>query len=174
MSCRLLSITLCTCAFHNLSAILIMLIINKRAEEQVEAEYIFLYRCMGNTSSDAEDLTENQLNPRSLWPLSKKGIYRATQNPVGWRKEGTKNESEWTWGARGWGGVQWWGVKQGWDPCTQDNLLGQKGSIWDCQRAKQPICDSLKGVRAIQTVWAMARHIPDRNASPSECRQPRR
>ena len=60
-----------------------MLILNKRAEEEVEAEYIFLYRCMGNTSSDAEDLPENQLNPRSLLPLSRKGIYRATQNLVG-------------------------------------------------------------------------------------------
>lgn len=43
-----------------------MLIINKMVEEQVEVEYIFLYRCMGNTSSDVEDLTENQLNIRGL------------------------------------------------------------------------------------------------------------
>lgn len=43
-----------------------MLTLNKMVEEQVEVEYIFLYRCMGNTSSDAEDLTENQLNTRSL------------------------------------------------------------------------------------------------------------
>ena len=56
----------------------------------------------------------------------------------------------------------------------RDNQLRQKGSIWGCRRVKQLIGDSLNGTGAIQTVWTMARHVPDRNASPSECRQPRR
>ena len=50
------------------------------------------------------------------------------------------------------------------------NSLGQKGSIWCCQRRmKQLICDSLNGVWATRTNCAMALCTLNKDTSPPEC-----
>lgn len=59
-------------------------------------------------------------------------------------------------------------LKQGGDPWTQDLRLEQKGSIWSYQRVRQPICDSLSGVRTTQLIRAAALHTPDRDGNPPE------
>ena len=64
-------------------------------EEYVDVEYFSLHRCIRNTYSDAEDLTEHQLRAGSI-PDHQKGIYRFIQTSLGWRKEEEK-ESEWDW-----------------------------------------------------------------------------
>ena len=86
--------------------------------------------------------------------------YRTTQNSVGERKEGRKEESEedWicTWRGGGEAGVRspHWGI-----------CLGQRWSIWGWWRVKQLICDSLNGITQIILATAGQVHEPPRKLS---------
>ena len=66
------------------------------AEEQADVEYISLHRCIRNTPSDAEDLTEHQVRAgRSPSPL---GRNTQVHTNLGRMKEGReKEESEQDW-----------------------------------------------------------------------------
>ena len=61
------------------------------------------------------------------------------------------------------------GAEAGMGSPHQDNMLGQKGSFWGCQRVKRLICDCLNGVRTTQTICAPALCAPDMDISPWEC-----
>ena len=132
------------------------------AEEYVDVEYFTFHRCISNTYSDAEDLTEHQLRDcRS--PCHWKGIYRFIQTSLGWRKEEEK-ESEWDWTCSS----EARGTEAGVRSPHQTNSLGQRGGISGCWHVKQMIYDGLNGMPITQTVCTTALHTPDRNMGLGE------
>ena len=97
-------------------------------------------------SPDAEDLAEHQLSTGRSPPYAKLG--RTKEERKGKRVETVRWDLHPVGEAEG-------------DSCLWGNQLGQKRSIWGCQRVKQLILDSLNGVRTTQNsvLWPYAPQI---------------
>lgn len=54
-------------------------------------------------------------------------------------------------------------------PACRSISWDRKGNIWGCQRVKQLICDSLNGLRIIETIHAVVLRTLNRETSPLKC-----
>ena len=130
-------------------------------------EFIFLHKCIKDTSTNETILTEHWLNIcRRSWTPERTGEIPSELGRMKKRREKKKRERM----RRGykmgpaplrvlkerkishiWGNpLKWWG-----------HQMGQKGSIWSCQRrVKQHVCGTRNRVGPIQMVHATTLHTP--------------
>lgn len=119
-----------------------------------------------------ETFQMQRLSQRTSWVLAGvpdnwKGKYRSAK--LGGMKEGREKEKAREWDLTCTHGLR--ELKWELDSLIRGNQLGQKESMWDCQRVRQLICVDLNEVRTTQTIHATALCTLDRDPSAWELGQ---